>query len=292
MVGEEVKEENTHAIEFDIVSELRSLVETKIIPQQIADKLLKRLQENNVSLSKNQLYTLVDKINQIILSFKKNKDNADKNNNSKDRIIESKSNALLDEGSIADIHLLFEKIDHLQDQIEQLKEEKIPSLHSEKPHEEDESVTTSVSNQEDTIVTTEDIIVPDSNGFSTFAICTDPLTLIPNNPESIIVLMNWLQYLINQCGYKNLDTILEYYVDINWITDDVKMGLLDYSNGIKKEKMTSSVENKAKEEHTTLHSKDHIQSYMFIQKLKGKKFDKHFVDRIQNDLTRLRKKVV
>ncbi len=291
MVGEEVKEENTHAIKFDMISELHSIVETKMIPQQIADKLLERLQEKNVSLSKNQLYTLVDKINQIISSFKKNRENADKVNNRKNKIVESKDNALLDEGSIEDIHLLFEKINHLQVQIEQLKEEKIPSIHSEKFHEK-KSITTPVNNQEDIIVTTDDIIVPDSNEFSTHAISTDPLTVIPNNPESIIVLMNWLQYLIDQCGYINLDTILEYYVDINWITDDVKMGLLDYSNGIKKEKMTSDVENKAKEEHTILHSKDHIQSYMFIQKLKGKKFDKHFVDRIQNDLTRLRKKVV
>ena len=279
MVGEAEKEENTQEAVFDIESELHSLVEKKMIPHQIADKLLVRLQEKSVALTKDQFYILVDKINQVILTYKKNKGNSRGIDSITEDTMKSKNNTLLNEGSIADIHLLFERIDNLQEKFEQLKEEKQTSIHPEN------------NNHEDAIVSTEELIVTNSNGLSTSAISTDPLTSVPNNPESIIVLMNWLQYLIDQCGYKNLDAILEYYVDINWITDDVKMGLLDYSNGIKKEKKTSAANNESKVDHTILPSKDHIQSYMFIQKLKGKKFDKHFVDRIQNDLIRLRKKV-
>ncbi|RLF58586.1 MAG: hypothetical protein DRN27_05020 [Thermoplasmata archaeon] len=279
MVGEAEKEENTQKTVFDIESELHSLVEKRMIPHQIANKLLARLLEKNISLSKDQFYTLVDKINQVILTYKKNNKIPEEIGNKTEDTQESENNTLPDEGTIADIHLLFEKIDNLQVQFEQLKEEKQTSVHSE------------TINHEDSIISTEDIISSNSNVLSTHAISTDPLTSVPNNPESIIVLMNWLQYLIDQCGYKNLDAILEYYVDINWITDDVKMGLLDYSNGIKKEKKASNTKDGSKVEHTILPSKDHIQSYMFIQKLKGKKFDKHFVDRIQNDLIRLRKKV-
>ncbi len=59
MVGEAEKEENTQEAVFDIESELHSLVEKKMIPHQIADKLLVRLQEKSVSLTKDQFYILL-----------------------------------------------------------------------------------------------------------------------------------------------------------------------------------------------------------------------------------------
>ena len=119
----------------------------------------------------------------------------------------------------------------------------------------------------------------------------DILLDLPTDPESIIVIMNWLQYLIDHCGYENLSNILEYYVDIEWITDDVKISLIDYSRGIKQGKVTNSPKNSTNKNIDQLPSKNHIQSYMFIQKLKGIKFDKHFVDRVQSDITRISKKV-
>ena len=38
----------------------------------------------------------------------------------------------------------------------------------------------------------------------------DPLKEVPSDPESIIVLMKWLQYLIDKCGRDNLSNILDY----------------------------------------------------------------------------------
>ena len=288
MVGEEEIEENTQSVEFDMERELQSLVESKMVPQQIADKLLVKLQENNLSLTKDQLYTLINKINQVIVTYKKNKERTNKMDG--DGMTETENTTQQSGETMADIHALFDKIDYLQEQIEQLKSEKPQSV-----QEGTLATNDPVSEgQESATVTTADIIVPDDSMLSSNSFSTDPLSVIPHNPESIIVLMNWLQYLIDQCGYQNLDIILEYYVDINWITDDVKMGLLDYSKGIKKENMkttTKSGTSKDAKEQTILPSRDHIQSYMFIQKLKGKKFDKHFVDKIQNDLTRLRNKI-
>ena len=46
-----------------------------------------------------------------------------------------------------------------------------------------------------------------------------------------------------------------------------------------------------KKEITDLPSRDHIQSYIFIQKLKGNQLDKHFIDRIENDISRITKKL-
>ena len=52
------------------------------------------------------------------------------------------------------------------------------------------------------IVTTDDIQI------SPQELKLNPLKEVPNDPESVIVLMKWLQYLIDKCGRDNLSNIL------------------------------------------------------------------------------------
>jgi archaellum component FlaD/FlaE len=59
---------------------------------------------------------------------------------------------------------------------------------------------------------------------------------------------------------------------------------MNYSNGITEEK----TDNK---KISDLTSKEHIQSLIFIQKLKGHSFDKYFIDRIDNEISRTMKKL-
>lgn len=131
-------------------------------------------------------------------------------------------------------------------------------------------------------VTTNDITLP----FQEMGL--DPLQDIPSDAESIIVLMKWLQYLIDKCGRENLSNILDYYVDIGWISQDAKISLIDYSHGITEEKGS---EGSTKKEVSHLPSKDHIQSLIYIHKLKGRQFDKHFLERIDGELARMTKKL-
>ena len=116
----------------------------------------------------------------------------------------------------------------------------------------------------------------------------EPLTKIPNDPESVVVLMKWLQYLIDKCGHSNLPEILDYYVDIGWISDDAKIELIDYSNGITEEDKKGEGVGKRISD---LPARDHIQSLIFVQRLKGKRFDKHFLDRIDGEISRIKKKL-
>lgn len=161
------------------------------------------------------------------------------------------------EGTDQNMQKLVETIDKLEKRISYIEKEKKPDFN---------------------YTTTDDINVPELE--------LDPLREVPNDPESIIVLMKWLQYLIDKCGHNNLSTILDYYVDIGWISQDAKISLIDYSHGItegNKKGETFKISN--------LPSKDHIQSFIFIQKLKGKHFDKHFLERIDGDLSRIVKKL-
>ena len=111
----------------------------------------------------------------------------------------------------------------------------------------------------------------------------EPLTDLPNDPESIIVLMKWLQYLVDKLGKSKLPDILGYYVDIDWISDDVRLDLMKYSKGITddgKKDASGSM---------TLPTKDHIQSLLFIQKLKGIELDERFIWRIDREMEKMGK---
>ena len=112
-----------------------------------------------------------------------------------------------------------------------------------------------------------------------------PLLEIPNDPESVVVLMKWLQYLVDKVGKNHLPDILSYYVDIGWISDDVRLDLIKYSKGITEEHPGQSPPPQS----PNLPTKDHIQSLLYIQKLKGIYLDDRFVCRIEREMEKLTK---
>jgi len=277
------------ATDFDLQLELSSLVADQVIPQSIAEKLEKKLVEKQVDITKDQLYALAEKIHNLIQTYKEKgslpeptrstdsvKPNKQQDTDSNDELKDSSSSHF--EGEIDDetIEGFMSKIGQLQQKIDELEQQGIQGEVTDK-------------NQSSSY---NDINLPYNESISTSHLTTDPLQNIPSNPESIIVLMNWLQYLVNRCGHDNLANVLDYYVEVDWITDDVKISLLEYATGITEgNNLKSDTSNKGDGKSSNLHSKDHIQSYLYIQRLKGKKFEKHFVERINGELARIEKKV-
>jgi len=287
MKGGPREDGDTAATSFNLEVELSSLVAAKVIPQVVAEKLEKKLKEKNVQLTKEQLYKLAEKIHALLNSYSNKPYDASSSDSNKSEM--NNDEQVSDPGtfeSSSDMQGILEKIEEMQDQIKALKDEKLTQNIEKDQGTDDER---DMKDSKTTFVTTDDITLPDHHNISVDSLSNNPLKLLPNDPKSIIVLMNWLQYLIDRCGHDNLSDILDYYVDVDWITDDVKISLIDYSNGITSESNSSSKASDKKV--TNLPSKDHIQSFLFIQKLKGKEFDKHFVDRINGELTRLMKKV-
>lgn len=235
--------------DFNLRNELSALVNQKVIPQRIAEKLEKRLMEKNLKITKQQLNTLVFKLRDIINEYKKSDQ------------IKKKTESQTWEKQDTNMQKLIQTIENLEERISII-----------------ESETTSDLN----VVTTDDIKVNQRDWE------LKPLKEIPNDPERIIVIMKWLQYLIDRCGQDNLANILDYYVDIGWISEDAKIKLVDFSHGITEDKTDGDT---IKRDITNLPSKDHIQSLIFIQKLKGKELDKHFLDKIDGELNRISKKL-
>jgi len=256
----EREEDSNSEEEFDLNIELSTLVSKNIIPTRLAEKLEKKLNEKNIKITKKQFQSLIDKIQEIMRNYAKSEKPKEKEEPTK----KEKTTVLTKD----------EDMQKIIETIEELKE-KITNL---------EKGTTTKPR----IVTTDDLKVPEELMGPEPKWNVDPLTEIPNNPESVIILMKWLQYLIDKCGRPNLTNILDYYVDIGWISQEAKISILDYSHGItEKEKKDES----SKKHITDLPSRDHIQSLIYIQKLKGLQFDKHFIDRIESELSRITKKI-
>jgi flagellar protein FlaD len=47
------------------------------------------------------------------------------------------------------------------------------------------------------------------------------LQSIDNKAETSIILLNWIEFLLEKVGRNNLSEILEYYIDIAWISEEV-----------------------------------------------------------------------
>lgn len=257
--------ENNKLNEFELGSELSTLIAKDEIPAKIAQKLEQKLKEKHVAITKQQLYTLVNKIKEILRSYSKIDHKVEKEPL-------QKTEKLLPVTNNENMQKLVETLDNLQERITSL--EKGVMVKGEKPPK---------------MVTTSDVKVPGNISVPMHDISMEPLTEIPNDPENIIVLMKWLQYLIDKCGRSYLPTILDYYVDIGWISEEAKISLIDYSHGIADEgKKTIDTVRKSVSD---LPARDHIQSLLFIQKLKGREFDKHFLERIDGEINRITKKI-
>ncbi len=240
---------------FDLEKELSTIASKKILPKRVTDRIGEKIKENKIQINKGQLYILVEKLRTALDNYIK----YDKKGVVSSTNIQDESN----------MNELVEQIKKLSDRIKNLEEKQIHGL---------EGSTTRLVTESDIEV---DGYSPNVNLYE-----MKPLKCTPNDPESIVIIMKWLQYLVDKLGRNNLNDALDYYVNINWITDDVRLDLIDYSKGIT-EKNSKDATKKDKD----MNTKDHIQSLLFIQKLKGKQLDERFIWKIDRELEKMSKNV-
>lgn len=104
------------------------------------------------------------------------------------------------------------------------------------------------------------------------------LQTIDNRAETSIILLNWIEFLLEKVGRNNMSEVLEYYIDIGWISEDVCEKMIAYANGI-----DYYVERPT----WKLLPDDHTKSLMFIEQLKGKKLDKSMLSKLERDVEKV-----
>ncbi|MEA1984538.1 MAG: FlaD/FlaE family flagellar protein [Euryarchaeota archaeon] len=105
------------------------------------------------------------------------------------------------------------------------------------------------------------------------------LSSIKKNPMKVIILLNWIEFLMERVGRNNLVDALDYYVDIGWISEEVQSEIMTYARGIDYyvEKPT-----------WRLLPEDHTKSLLFIEKLCGRKIDRNMLSSIDREMSKVK----
>lgn len=253
MAGKDENEQNF--VPFELDQELTIIVKNYGLPQRIAEKIGQKIKEKNIQLTRDQLYQLVEKIQNVLQTpgFSK---------------LPSRKTDEAATYQSTDMKKLLDSIEQLKDRIRLIENGNFKGL----------------KGPSHRLVKTKDIKVPNKVDLS-YQEEIEPLLEIANDPESIVVLMKWLQYLVDKIGKEKLPELLGYYVDIDWISDDVRLDMIKYSKGI--------TDNSKKEtiHQPNLTTKDHIQSLLFIQKLKGIELDDRFIFRIDRQMEKMARSI-
>ncbi|MCS3924572.1 FlaD/FlaE family flagellar protein [Methanosalsum natronophilum] len=105
------------------------------------------------------------------------------------------------------------------------------------------------------------------------------LETIKADPTRVIVLLNWIEFLIEKVGRNNLMDALDYYIDIGWISEDVRLEILAYARGI-----DYNIEKPT----WKLLPEDHTKSLLFIERLSGRKIDKNVLGTLDREMTKVK----
>jgi flagellar protein FlaD len=99
------------------------------------------------------------------------------------------------------------------------------------------------------------------------------------DPTSVVVLLNWIEFLMERVGRNNLMDALDYYMDIGWISEDVRSEVMAYARGIDYyvEKPT-----------WRLLPEDHTKSLLFIERLCGRKIDRNMLSSIDREMSKVK----
>lgn len=102
---------------------------------------------------------------------------------------------------------------------------------------------------------------------------------IRTDPTSVVVLLNWIEFLMERVGRNNLMDALDYYVDIGWISEDVRSEVMAYARGIDYyvEKPT-----------WRLLPEDHTKSLLFVERLCGRKIDRNMLSSLDREMSKVK----
>jgi archaellum component FlaD/FlaE len=243
----------------EIRTELSLLVGRNILTQKIAQRIAEKLKERNIRITKNQLYRLTEKLQSTLSSYRPS------GSNQLEQPVNAGTQTLNDTMvQTTDMKRLLDAVEQLNQRIKLIEENRIDGVQG-------------VSGR---LMKTKDIKTLESTN-EMLEGHIQPLDQIPSDPESIVVIMKWLQYLVDRTGKNNLPNILGYYVDIGWISEDVRLDVINYSKGITEEPAQACTHP------PQLPTKDHLQSLLFIQKLKGLQLDDRFLNKIEREMEKI-----
>ncbi|MCK4810887.1 MAG: hypothetical protein KAS74_01315, partial [Methanosarcinales archaeon] len=106
------------------------------------------------------------------------------------------------------------------------------------------------------------------------------LQSIGNEADHVKIAMELLDFLLKMVGPNNLPSILDYYIEIGWISETARLDLLAYASGL------GFAEEKPD---WKLSTEDHLKALWFIDQLCGHKTDKTRLFRVNHEIAKMHK---
>ncbi len=101
---------------------------------------------------------------------------------------------------------------------------------------------------------------------------------IKNDPNSIMILLKWIEFMLKKVGFRGMVDLLIYYENIGWISEKVRNKIIKYAR-----EMRINEKPKAKR----MGVKEHLISLYFIAKLQGLKVNTKVYSSIAYELERI-----
>ncbi|KGK98002.1 hypothetical protein LI82_09650 [Methanococcoides methylutens] len=105
------------------------------------------------------------------------------------------------------------------------------------------------------------------------------LNNIIKNSTNMKLCMEWLEFLMELVGQNHLPDILSYYEELGWISEDVRLELMRYAEGI---------DYYIEKSDWKLAPDDHVKSIWFIEQLAGLKVDKNRLSIVEKNIKKVK----
>ncbi len=102
---------------------------------------------------------------------------------------------------------------------------------------------------------------------------------VENDPVKSLVLIRWVEFLLERVGRNNLLEALNYYVHIGWVAKELRNQAMEYATGM------DYYKDKAE---WRLAPEDHKKSLLFIEMIRGNEVDMITVNLVEQEVLKLK----
>ncbi len=131
------------------------------------------------------------------------------------------------------------------------------------------------------------------------------LAYVSHDFLTLTLVMRWIEFLFERVTRDKLSLVLDYYVDVGWISEDVKSEVMSYARGemqdvtkymapeeVREDNFRELVSPPAapykKVEDWRLSADDHLKSLLFIQKIAGLEVDKDRLNSLEQNIAKFK----
>jgi flagellar protein FlaD len=131
------------------------------------------------------------------------------------------------------------------------------------------------------------------------------LAYIPYDYLTLVLVMRWVEFMFERVPRDKISLVLDYYVDVGWISEDVKSEIMSYARGEMQDVTKYMGYEEAREEvfkdlpapqaapykkveDWRLSADDHLKSLLFIQKIAGLEIDKDRLNSLEQNISKFK----